>query len=146
MAGSGYDSGRLAIPPSPRLPSSRSTSLGAASLPCRLPPSSLTSQPPASIAAHAHKPPRSPTPCAWCDWDRVWVLHVKMGDKLGQPCLKFYTNHSSISESNPRISSMSSFSRRMCWASPSWFWVALTEMSANLAGNRMDVSSQERAE
>ncbi len=53
---------------------------------------------------------------------------------------------SSISASSPRISSMDSFSRRTASRSSSWFAVAFTEMSANLLGNRMDVSSQLKAE
>jgi len=52
---------------------------------------------------------------------------------------------SNISASSPRISSMDSFSLRMLSRSSSWLAVALTLMSANLDGNRMLVSSQDRA-
>ena len=45
-----------------------------------------------------------------------------------------------------RISSIASFSRLMNSFSSSWSAVAFTEMSANLDGNRIDVSSQDKAE
>ena len=56
-------------------------------------------------------------------------------------------NHSSsISANRPRISSIAIFSLRMLSFSSSWLAVALTLISANLLGNRMLVSSQDRAE
>lgn len=45
-----------------------------------------------------------------------------------------------------RTSSIDAFSRRIASFSSSWFWVAFTLMSANLLGNRIDVSSHDRAE
>ncbi len=70
--------------------------------------------------------------------------------KLGHSELAKQADHtspgSSISARMPRISSIAIFSRRMNSFSSSWSAVAFTLMSANLAGKRIDVSSQDNAE
>jgi hypothetical protein len=53
---------------------------------------------------------------------------------------------SNISANSERISSIAIFSRLTTSFSVSWSTVAFTEMSANLDGNRIDVSSQLKAE
>lgn len=72
---------------------------------------------------------------------RWWYLSNSWTDTTFGYCFA-----SSISLRMLRISSIDIFSLRVCSRSSSCWAVALTLMSANLDGNRMDVSSQERAE
>ena len=75
------------------------------------------------------------------------VKTARFNHMWGKICLQLLTfQPSSISASSPRISSIASFSRRIPSRSSSCWAVALTEMSANLDGNKMDVSSQDKAE
>lgn len=106
-------------------------SLGAAVMPRRWSP--RASSTPLTTALVALKSPSKPA--------------VPQNHHHPRPYIQLNTNHpSNISASSPRISSIANVSRRMCSCSSSWFAVAFTLISANLLGNRMDVSSQERAE
>lgn len=82
------------------------------------------------------------------DCESCVCFSVKLGGKLGKQFVSNWRqNHpSSISARIERTSSIDSFSLRMLSFSSSWFAVAFTEMSANLLGNRIEVSSQLRAE
>ena len=100
---------------------------------------------------HVHSP-RSPAP--WkrdCDFKRQicrlkTALFPRENSTFRRISALIHPSASSISARIPRISSMASFSRLMNSFSSSWVTVSFTEMSANLAGNRIDVSSQDKAE
>lgn len=97
-----------------------------------------------ALVPHAHSLPGLRIEAS--SFSRTCVSPLFSLGKRGRVRINAQAHPSSISASSDRMSSIASFSLRTASFSSSWLAVALTEMSANLLGNSIEVSSQDRAE